>query len=450
MFPVADADDAPFALYELRARVYTQGTHVLPNQVQVSPAPSPAVSEILATFWRSPNRVKELKIESTVQRRRFDPLFLVAHSPSTSLLRVIGILVAINTLVIGVTYLEGTWFIAGAGIGLFEDSVHLASIVGQLFAVWSTSRLLRRIRGLPSTVHASIDAIAAGPDDREAAISRADAALSKAMAIVEVRSRTGKRAATLMFAAMLCLVLVFQILLPFMSDRAVASWVQSPKLYPFSWCVGILWNAWTFGVVAATALWVTAMSAVKVFSAVRSLISDGALRIVPLAPDGRGGVAFLGDLSLAQSFVLGSGVPWLVMWVLLYGVENTELLLGAPIYLGVITLLFFLPLTGVSWAMREAKKRDLERFSLLFTRSYLGLERSAGTASLESGVASTSHASVRDLSQIHSLYKMAEDMPIWPLDVQTLRRFASLVGVPVIAILQQLVSDLPWKNLFLQ
>ncbi len=381
-------------------------------------------------------------------RRQNRLLFLVDQAPLASVRRLVLILLPLNALLIGVTYLEGSWIIEGAGIGLFEDGVQAANIGGQLFAIWAASRLLQRIRSLHEPIKAAVHSVATADNQIEEVLRRVDERLAPANDFIDIETPTARRMAMVVVTAMIALVFFFQVYLPWQDTSATTTWVLSPRQFPVSWACGILWNVWTFGVVAASALWVVGSSALGVFSAVRGLIADGVLRIVPLAPDGRGGVAFLGDLSLAQSLVLGSGVPWLVMWVLLFGLDNRALLVGAPIYLSVLTVLFFLPLSGISRAMRDAKQRDLERFSRLFNLAYLDLESPNERGADKQEPQLPSHSRVQDVAQLHSLYRMAQDMPVWPFDVQTLRRFASLVGIPLIAILQQFVSDLPWKNLF--
>ena len=166
------------------------------------------------------------------------------------------------------------------------------------------------------------------------------------------------------------------------------------------------------------------------------------LIVIPIAPDGKGGLSAIGDVAFALTLIISAGMLLVVSWTIAIGV-NTALCLGFAIYSLFLVGLFFLPLLSVHWAMKCAKESELHRLVWLFRHEYAKLPEGKDLAAkpLGSSVDSRNRESVDFLGQLLQLYRRVEAMAVWPFNFSVLWRFFSLIILPILLFIIQLLTE---------
>jgi len=356
----------------------------------------------------------------------------------TPVLWFVVLLVAWNALLLFISTLNGSLVLPGSDVGFAEDWVQVANCVGQLWMIWSVRRLWMTLLNLPEMIQDSMASSGSQPVRPEVLSEVADA-----INFLRCDTPLARRFALAMQAVLLCLVFVFSFAIPALVDGGTRAWNLWPERYMSSFIVSQFWNAFTFVVVVGTGIWFLGGVTLKVFPAVKHLLDNGYLKVVPIAPDGCGGLSFLGWLTLDMTMVLGSAVPFTMSWILLYGLD-ISILIGLPIYIAVLSAVFFLPLKDVHKAMHDAKVREEKRLSALFGRTYDGLSAiridDNGEFHLPHDLPKVRQR-LDDLACIDILYGRLEKMPVWPFDTGTLKRFGTLIAGPLLVSILQWFTD---------
>lgn len=159
----------------------------------------------------------------------------------------------------------------------------------------------------------------------------------------------------------------------------------------------------------------------------------------PLHPDRAGGLRPIQDYALRFSYFIalagiGVGLLGFVEWNVTAALSARMIIL-IILYLVLAVVFFFLPLWSAHEAMAGAKRRLLadisRRFQEGYTRAWADLkEESAGL-----------QPALEKVQDIHSLYQLTDEFPVWPFDVNTLRRFAATVTAPLVP----LALDILWN-----
>jgi len=165
------------------------------------------------------------------------------------------------------------------------------------------------------------------------------------------------------------------------------------------------------------------------------MIENGKITLIPIFPDGAGGLGYLGKFALSLNLYL---VPMAIV-VVLYFVEtevtvsNIGLLCSA---LFCINIVFFAPLLPAHRLMRETKERRLEELGREYKNQYyLLLEKYDDKQRLDT----EDQEIIENLTNIEFFYERTERMPVWPFDLTTIIRFTGTIVLPIVLIYIELV-----------
>jgi hypothetical protein len=164
-----------------------------------------------------------------------------------------------------------------------------------------------------------------------------------------------------------------------------------------------------------------------------SKVSGKDIVVIPIHPDGCGGLAMISQVVQLYR-ILASSVGLTIASIYAndvfilnkspLDVLNILMIFGFIIF---CFIAFFLPLWPFSSQMRESKRRTLETISDLFQTLWRSEIRKANKVDY-------SKVDYDALEHVSALYHMADQMPIWPYDLKTVRSFMSYVIVPLIGI----------------
>jgi hypothetical protein len=196
----------------------------------------------------------------------------------------------------------------------------------------------------------------------------------------------------------------------------LASWV-------YSYCIALLYIVVILYVVRSILL----------ARFIRALVMVAApLRILPLHPDKCGGLRPVGRLGLRNQYtltVLGINLVLLLgVWYYKLGHAapiGDVLISGAAVYLVFGPIIFMAPLLPFRDAMQEAK-RDWTHQVALVVRFELDRIR------LQLAANQITKADEDSLDRLRKVGAAIDELPIWPFDPTTLRKFATAYALPVL------------------
>ena len=244
----------------------------------------------------------------------------------------------------------------------------------------------------------------------------------------------------LSFMAVLVYFMQFHIPL-FTSNTDQTYWglkTDCPQVYAFA----SAWTVFRFVIVIGNVLWYLLSMGFTVFPMVYRYAKEGNVRVVPITPDGKGGMAPVGDFSFAMSLIVSTGMIFCVAWM--WEVEaNMPLIIGGSLYLALVITVFFAPLLSVHSTMRDARERDLEWWAELFIRDYYILldDKSVGEGSTEK-ISDEAGERIAHLGNIDRLYRRVESMPVWPFNFATLARFFTVIVIPLLIAAAKILPSL--------
>lgn len=163
----------------------------------------------------------------------------------------------------------------------------------------------------------------------------------------------------------------------------------------------------------------------------RKAFRSGNIQLAPLHPDNCGGLGAISNYS--NKIALGIGSIGLIMsaatimQLQLHRLQDTyPVLLGIAAYIIFAPLFFFLPLGTAHEAMREAKDAELLKLANRFRSLYNIITSTADKKKKKF------NDELTRLENIKKLYSLADSFPVWPFDVQSLRRFLAVVTTPLL------------------
>ena len=164
----------------------------------------------------------------------------------------------------------------------------------------------------------------------------------------------------------------------------------------------------------------------------RAVVSVAPLRILPLHPDRCGGLRPVGRLGLRNQYiltVLGINLVLLLrVWIYSLGEAapiGDVLIPGAAAYLILGPLIFISPLLPFRAGMQEAK-RDWTHEVARVVRFELDRIR------LQLSANQITKPDEESLDRLRKVGAAIDELPIWPFDPSTLRKFATAYVVPVL------------------
>ena len=159
------------------------------------------------------------------------------------------------------------------------------------------------------------------------------------------------------------------------------------------------------------------------------LFAELTVKIAPLHPDKAGGLRILGDYVLSTSLIIGAvGLYFGMNFIrqeLNPFVITAEFYALLALYFVLAPLFFFLPLIQVHRRMKEAKGRLLTEVADQFDIEYRKLLEGLKQDRLDS-------THILRVEAIQKIYKIAEDAPEWPFNVEIVSKYAAAIVFPVL------------------
>ena len=430
-----------------------------------------STKSIMMLVWtqdeREPLMEKQDGIQGYILKNR-SFRFLAGRSGKDRL-RMLLILSAWIAGVLLANWIQGS-LILEEGIGLLEDVVMLFLLIMLPALVFLTRPLITRfetlVSGLPEFVLAHSLA-STGREQGEESVrastfrrfsrsirtyflptQESTSSLKDDMTMmrdyVSLKTPQARRLHRLLIAAAVALVVIFQILFPIFIPKETLSWSLLPHAYPLAFSACILWSGFWMIVVIRCVAWYPIAICLTLFPMLSSYSKKRRILVRPIAPDGKGGLSGIGKVSFSITALASCGLLLSVPWIVVFG-TNLPLMIGFPAYLMLLTGLFFLPLLSVHEAMDSAKSQELEKWAKRFQLTYENIEPTSNTScefSTEAGQTSTHlHLQLQCMEAIEHVYARAESMPVWPFDLRTLKQFLTVVLVPLLILVIQLITE---------
>lgn len=127
-----------------------------------------------------------------------------------------------------------------------------------------------------------------------------------------------------------------------------------------------------------------------------------------------------------------------------FAVQNKIILAaGWGLYLLIAPVAFFAPIGAAHDAMLQAKRKELLLFAREFEKEY---------RKVRGKISQFSYPEVKEvlnkMEEVNKLYNIANDFPVWPFQIDKLRRFAASIISPfLLPILTNLIVETVVKNL---
>ncbi len=191
--------------------------------------------------------------------------------------------------------------------------------------------------------------------------------------------------------------------------------------YIYVYCISLLY--------AMIIFYVTRSIVISLF--LRALVARAPLRILPLHPDKCGGLRPVGRLGLRNQYtltVLGINIVLLLLiWVYAMNREapfGEIMIAGSATYLILGPIIFMAPLLPFRAGMQNAKKEWTHEFARVVR---VEIERLRGQITINS----VSEVDEKLIDRLRKVGSAIDELPIWPFDPGTLRKFATAYVVPV-------------------
>ncbi len=171
---------------------------------------------------------------------------------------------------------------------------------------------------------------------------------------------------------------------------------------------------------------------------VQKLAKHDAFIISPVSKDKAGGLNLISHYCLHFVRILFFPLLFLLAFTLLFDFKFvvTAAILGYTLFL---VLVFVLPLVKIHGAMKRCKNRELLEFENIFKQYYTDLR------DLLEDEHRLDSEEVEQLSSkllnIQSIFELIKKQPVWPYDLSLLSRFFSIILLPIILLLIELVTN---------
>lgn len=226
------------------------------------------------------------------------------------------------------------------------------------------------------------------------------------------------------------------IYVPFI-EKPQNSWSMAPLRYPLGYTTLLFQDIFLYVIVGPSFIWRIIATIYSCNKIVRKLDINGRLKINPISPDGAGGLESIGQLALMLSYIVSPPLIPILIMIFLSGFNLLSILL-LPAYILFIIIAFYLPLASAHNAMKKAKYNEIEFISNKYNLLYYRLKIIDKINGITNDEILIIYDKLRTLTQ---LYMLTEKMVVWPFDLRTITRFASLVILPLIVFTIQMITN---------
>ncbi len=243
----------------------------------------------------------------------------------------------------------------------------------------------------------------------------------------------------LVFFIIVGLIICYQITFVSQADRSYDIWhslQHQPGLYIYA-----IYNFITLGFIIPVIVFQYLMAVLILLKIPTQFKKDEdyALRIIPLSSDKAGGLGIFGEITL--SLYYSALVPLILvisgLHRQLFNTETPELsfVFYLPFYFFSIIIVFLLPLRSIHKVMKNITNKHLEKISTEYNQILKSIYNDGKKVSKDKELAKLTH--------LKFFYEEYDKIPHWPLDIQTIKRFAgSFTGSVLIPVMIFLVQEL--------
>jgi hypothetical protein len=167
----------------------------------------------------------------------------------------------------------------------------------------------------------------------------------------------------------------------------------------------------------------------------RDLVDNATFQMRPFHPDGCGGLQPIGRLGLRNQYTLTVlGLNILIVAAINYtGVAPSAqsqivilVAIATVIYLILGPLVFLAPLLPFGERMREEKSKLMSGVGDRLRLEFLNVQRQLKTEAIDK-------TELEAIERLKKLADMLNEIPVWPFDARTLRRFGTAYALPLAA-----------------
>lgn len=209
-------------------------------------------------------------------------------------------------------------------------------------------------------------------------------------------------------------------------QQNISSWITPDRHLYVAGCVYVYCISVLYAIII---FYVTRSIVISLF--LRKLVASNPLRILPLHPDKCGGLRPVGRLGLRNQYtltILGINIVLLLLiwrYAMKGEVPFGEIMIaGSAAYVILGPVIFMAPLLPFRAAMQHAKKEWTHEFARLVR---VEIDRLRGQLTGNT-VSQVDEKSIERLRQVGAAI---DELPIWPFDPSTLRKFATAYVVPL-------------------
>ena len=228
------------------------------------------------------------------------------------------------------------------------------------------------------------------------------------------------------------------------SHRGILSWRARNTVAFVS--MEILWVVSTWFAI------VMLLRAVVAIVWINKLFRSFQLHVRPMHPDRSGGLASLGTFSVRLGYII-SAIGFILaanqlttqyLYADTFAVQNKIILaVGWGLYFLIAPVAFFAPIGAAHEAMLQAKRKEILVFAQEFEKEYQQLRRKIAHLSYQE-----TKEAVNKMEEINRLYNIANEFPVWPFQIDKIKRFvASVISPFLLPILTNLVVEVVVKGL---
>jgi len=216
-------------------------------------------------------------------------------------------------------------------------------------------------------------------------------------------------------------------------------WGLYPSEYRLSYLSLLIFDSCLFFILVPPGLWRIIGIIFSCNKILTKLTNDNRLKLSLISPSGAGGLNSLGRLSIIPMYIVF--LPLIPASAMIYMAGfNDYWAIFLPIYTGLLIFVFFYPLRSAHKAMEIAKEKQLGKISALFGDLYNN-RFSVAAQNIGKGSEEELLKLSKEFQCLDLLHEKAEKMPVWPIDLTTVKRFSSVIIWPIIGLIIQGVSN---------
>lgn len=201
-------------------------------------------------------------------------------------------------------------------------------------------------------------------------------------------------------------------------------------------------NIWAYalvsrplGIVGAYMLCMIAAKEFATIYSLRRLFQTEAFRLIPLHPDGCGGLQAVSGYALRFGYFLGvAGLGLAVMSVQSVSIGTEHFSRDYVLHFALALYVILAPLTFFASVATAHARMAAHKRALLFWVSSLFDRAQTDVLEAKNGRKPLGEKTLEEVNRLHSLYRTVESFPVWPFDVRTIRIFTAVVVAPVLTV----------------